>query len=140
MKKYLIVIIGLLAIVTNSWATDSLTVTNALIREAPPGMMMTAGYADWRNQSGQAIVINGASSDAFNMVEIHLSTIENGIARMTPQESLTIPANGSVALEPGGLHLMLMGAKEAIKAGDTIEIILHTTEGDKTVTFMVKRF
>ena len=140
MKNILLAFATFFSAITIVWAEDALTVTNALVREAPPGMMMTAGYADWRNTSGEAIIINGVSSDAFNMIEIHLSSIENGIARMTPQDSLTVPANGSIKLEPGGLHLMLMGAKEAVKAGDTIDITLHTSIGNKTVTFTVKRF
>ena len=121
-------------------AADPLMVSQPLVREAPPGMMMTAGFAEWTNQSGSDIEVTGASSPAYKRVEIHLSITENGVARMEKQKSLVVPANGKVVLKPGGLHLMLMGANGPVKVGDKVEITLHTSEGDQTVVFDVKRF
>jgi copper(I)-binding protein len=43
---------------------------------------------------------------------------------MQPVERLEIPAGGSVQLKPGSYHIMLIGLKEDLKAGDTIEITL----------------
>jgi hypothetical protein len=39
-------------------------------------------------------------------------------------EAVTLPAGERVALEPGGLHIMLMGLKAPLKKGETIELIL----------------
>jgi copper(I)-binding protein len=38
--------------------------------------------------------------------------------------SLEIPAGGKVVLAPGGLHLMVMGLKAPIKAGEQVQMVL----------------
>ena len=65
---------------------------------------------------GPKIIIVGASSPQFEMVEIHRTEIVDGMARMIPQDRLPVPAGGSVTLEPGGLHLMLIQAKQPLQA------------------------
>lgn len=47
---------------------------------------------------------------------------------MQPVAKIDIPAGGTVALEPGGYHLMLMELKEEPKVGSTVELTL-TFEG-----------
>lgn len=43
---------------------------------------------------------------------------------MTPVEEIEIPAGESVALEPGGYHMMLLDLKDQIKAGEKIPVTL----------------
>ena len=43
------------------------------------------------------------------MAELHRTTIENEVMKMEPVPVIEVPARGSVALEPGGYHIMLMG-------------------------------
>ena len=78
-----------------------------------PGRMMSAGYLVLTNNTDEAIVINGVTSPQFGAVEIHQTTLENGISRMRQIEELVVPAHGSVTLERGGRHLMLMKAQGA---------------------------
>jgi copper(I)-binding protein len=43
-------------------------------------------------------------------VELHLSeTDANGVARMTRQDGIPVPAGETVTLKPGGLHVMFIG-------------------------------
>ena len=39
--------------------------------------------------------------------------------------ALPIPAKGSVLLAPGGLHVMLMGLPQPLKAGTTLPLTLN---------------
>ena len=78
-----------------------------------PGRMMSAGYLVLTNNTDEAIVIDGVASPQFGVVEIHQTTLENGISRMRQIEELVVPARGSVTLERGGKHLMLMKAQGA---------------------------
>ena len=76
-----------------------------------PGRHMSAGFLVLTNNTGEDILISSVTSPQFESVEIHETTIEDGVARMREIEELRVPANGSVTLERGGKHLMLMRAR-----------------------------
>lgn len=68
----------------------------------------------------------GASTDRAGLVEIHETRIKNDVGMMVPHEGpLVIPAGESIVLEPGGLHIMLMGLTDDIRLGDTFEVTLE---------------
>ncbi len=141
MKQLLMSLVFVLAVASGvTWAGDGFLIINPTVREAPPGMMTTAGYAELLNESPANVVISGASSDAFKRVEIHLSKVVGGVAQMLPQHELVVPANGKVELKPGSFHLMLMGANIPLKAGDEIDVTFETSSGEITSTFVVKKF
>lgn len=52
------------------------------------------------------------------------TTMGGGMMSMQPVESIEVPADGSVALEPGGFHIMLLDVKKVLAVGDTIEVTL----------------
>jgi len=70
-------------------------------------------------------------SPAAATVEIHEMTMENGVMRMRAMPSLALPANKAVDLAPGGYHVMLMGLKQSLKAGDTVPLTLVVEGADK---------
>ena len=47
-----------------------------------------------------------------------------GMMTMTPVDQISVPAGSSVALEPGGLHIMLLDLAAPLEAGTTIEVTL----------------
>ena len=108
---------------------ESLNISNAWVRQGPPTAQVLAAYMTLENPGAQAIAITGASSPQFETVEIHRTEIVDGMARMIPQERLTVPAGGRVALEPGGLHLMLINAKQPLAADATVQIELRFEGG-----------
>ena len=85
-----------------------LVATDVEVTPPMPGRQMSAGYLVLTNNTDEPIVIDAVTSPHFGSVELHETTIENGISRMRQIEELVIPANGSVTLERGGKHLMLM--------------------------------
>lgn len=92
---------------------------NAYINRPPPVSKMAAGYVAIHNRSDQAVRLISASSPVFNSVEIHETYADGSVMSMRRLESLEIPANGTVELQPGGVHLMLMGrAKELDESVD----------------------
>ena len=106
-------------------AADTLEISHAWIREAPPSSKVLAGYMTINNQGETAISINGISSPDFESAEVHRTVINEGIARMLHIEQLEIPAKGNVKLEPGGLHLMLFNPERALAAGDSVSLTIH---------------
>ena len=82
---------------------------------------MSAGYLVLHNNTDEPMRITGATSPQFGLVEIHETRIEDGISRMRQLEELVVPARGSVTLERGGKHLMLMRAADL---GDAVSVQL----------------
>lgn len=117
------------ALVTLPVQAEPLNISNAWVRQGPPSAQVLAAYMTLENPGAQAIAITGASSPQFETVEIHRTEIVDGMARMIPQERLSIPAGGSVALEPGGLHLMLINARQPLPADATVQIELRLDAG-----------
>ena len=77
-----------------------------------PGRHVSAGYLVLSNTTSEDIRITRVTSPDFGNVQIHETKIEDGIARMHALQELIVPANGSVRLERGGKHLMLMRPDE----------------------------
>lgn len=99
------------------------------LRLPPGGMPMLAGFARIANPCGAPAVVTGARSARFEDVSLHETRIVDGVSRMRAVRRLTVPVRGSVSLQPGGLHLMLMGPHPAVQPGERIEIELLLDDG-----------
>ncbi len=44
---------------------------------------------------------------------------------MRPVEAIPVAAGGTVTLAPGGLHMMLIGLRQALKPGDSFPLTLR---------------
>jgi len=129
-----IVTILLLAITSSIAQAHHLLVKNAWIPEAPPVSKVMAAFMVFQNSSNKDINITEISSPDFGHVEMHLSVIVDGVAKMLPQKQLTIPANGQLVLKPGSYHLMLFNAKRALKSGDVAAIDITMSDGNRFST------
>ncbi|RZJ08127.1 MAG: copper chaperone PCu(A)C [Rubrivivax sp.] len=89
--------------------------------------------------SAKRVKIVAASSPVAGVVEIHEMKMEDGVMKMRAVDALPLPAGEAVALKPGSYHVMLMGLKAPIKAGETVPLTL-TVEGEdkKRETIEVK--
>ena len=79
--------------------------------------------------SAKPAKVVAASSPVADMVEIHEMKMDDGVMKMRAVDALALPAGQVVALKPGSYHVMLMGLKAPIKAGDTVPLTL-TVEGE----------
>ena len=83
-------------------------VSNVVVTAASRDMPMAAAYLDFSNRSGETVRITSVTSPNYERVEMHETTIEDGIARMRRIDSVQIPDGETMRFERGGLHLMLM--------------------------------
>ena len=79
--------------------------------------------------SAKAAKVVAASSPLAAMVEIHEMKMDGDNMKMRAVDALPLPAGQTVALKPGSYHVMLMGLKAPIKAGETVPLTL-TVEGE----------
>jgi len=115
----------IMSIALQATAASKLYVSDAWVREAPPGASVMAAYMTINNPGKTAANVTAVSGKDFSSIEIHRSIIENGMARMDAADRLEIPANGSFTLEPGGYHLMLFNPQRALAEGDSVKLLLH---------------
>jgi periplasmic copper chaperone A len=104
-------------------------ISEVWINEAPPTVSALAAYATIENISNREQILISVSSDSFSSIEIHLSKIIDDMAKMKKQESLIIPANGTIELSPGSYHLMLFNPERPLKVDDKISIVFTFANG-----------
>jgi len=84
---------------------------------------MTAVYGVIVNNTASDIVLVGGSTTVAGVVEVHEMAMIDGAMKMQKIDGgLVVPAGGSVVLEPGGNHLMLMQLTEEITAGEEVSV------------------
>jgi len=116
-----------------------LKVTDAWIREAPPGLMTLAGYASLTNTGNQALHLTDIHSSVFAEVQAHETVMENGMASMRAVKSLDIAPHQTLMFKPGGLHFMMMGASKTLHQGDVVQVQLKDQKGcSADVAFTVR--
>ncbi len=85
----------------------------------------SAVYLVIRNHSSQDDVLLGARSDVADTVEVHRSFMDQGMMRMEPAGRVVVPARGTLTLEPGGLHIMLIGLRRDLTEGTHLTVTLQ---------------
>jgi periplasmic copper chaperone A len=102
--------------------SGTLEPNGAWARATAPGQEVGAVYLTIRNDGAKDDRLLGGSTPAAQSVEIHSMRMDSTIMRMRRQDGLDIPAGGSAELGPGGTHLMLVGLKAPLVAGETIPL------------------
>lgn len=105
--------------------SDKIHVMSAWSRVAPPGAPVVGGYVTIMNMGSEADRLLGATSIISSNVQIHQSTIVEGVARMRPvKDGVPIVPGDTVTFEPGGLHLMFLNPSNRPKDGETFSVTL----------------
>jgi len=94
-----------------------------------------AVYMHLVNEGGTADRLVTIETDVAEAAELHETRMdENDIMRMGPVDAVDVPARGSAVLEPGGMHIMLMGLQKELATGDTFELMLNFEQsGPQTI-------
>lgn len=106
-----------------------LVIEDAHVRGLPPGVDTTSAYMTLRNTGDVDLQLTGASSPVAMEVTLHSTMNHNGMLHMQHLISATIPAHGELVLESGGLHLMLAGLQQDLKAGTEVKLTLQFANG-----------
>lgn len=103
--------------------TTPVQITQAWIRPAVKGQSGTGGFMHLMSPQG-ATLLGFTASTVAGTSELHEMSMEGDVMRMRRVPKIELPAGQAVALQPGGLHLMLMGLKKPLKAGDKVPVVL----------------
>lgn len=102
----------------------SIVVSDAWTRPTAAGMPMGVAYFVVRNAGALPDAIVAARTPAAARVEFHQTTLSGGMARMRPMQEIAVPARGSVAVSPGGVHLMLVDLVAPLEIGARVPLVL----------------
>ena len=118
----------------------SIAATGAWIRTPPPGAPTAAGYVTLTNHGISSDRLMGGHTAVAATVTPHQTSMTGGVMRMRPLPAgLPIGASASVSLSPNSDHLMLMGLKGVLKAGQHVRVVLmFQRAGDVPVDFVVR--
>lgn len=126
MKKFVLSIVSIAAV----FGAD-VEIDGAYARASIPNVPNSAAFFVIKNNSDKDIAITSANSDIAEKNELHTHIKENQMLKMMKIEKLVVPAKSSLELKSGGDHVMLMGLKKELKAGDEISLELSFSDGDK---------
>ncbi len=122
---FLIFILAALIPACQSGTSRRISITEAWGRAAPAETMTSAFYLKISN-SGDADRLIAVQNANCGSTELHESMMDaNGVMSMKPiPDGIEIPANGTIELKPGGIHIMCMEKKGSFEAGSKQSIEL----------------
>ncbi len=113
---------GLLA--STAAFAQALHVDKAWIRPTVVGQQGTGGFMLLTSRDG--VTLTGvAAPSAVGTAELHEMKLEGDVMRMKAIDTLVVPAGQTVALKPGGHHLMLVGLKAQLVQGSQVPVTFH---------------
>lgn len=117
----------------------ALTLSALWARATPPGAKAAGAYLSITNAGAAADRLVSVTTEVAGVVEIHEMAVKDGIMTMRAlDKGLPIGPGETVALKPGGFHVMLLDLKKPLVAGETVKATLRfETAGAVAVEFAV---
>ena len=124
----------------HDYSVGALKIDHPWTRPNPPGAPTAVGYLTITNTGASPDKLIGGSSPEADHFEVHQMSMSAGVMRMSPVTGgLVIAPGATVALQPGGYHIMIIGPKHAFKAGEHIPATLKFERaGEVKVAFYVE--
>jgi copper(I)-binding protein len=115
-----------LALAAGAADAASIKVENAWIAAPPPGATTAAGYLTITNSGPTSDRFTGVATEAAASAEIHHMSTAGGVMRMRQVKGgVPIGAGATLRLSPNGYHLMLVGLKHPLAAGQHVKATLQ---------------
>lgn len=123
-KVFLLTLFGTLSL--TSFA--QVTVTEAWVRATVPTQKATGAFMQLNSKTDSRLI--EVSSPGL-VTELHEMATQDNIMRMRQLDGLDLPAGTTVALKPGGYHIMFFDVKNQIKEGDVVPLKLVFEDKNK---------
>ncbi|WP_416221013.1 copper chaperone PCu(A)C [Pseudomonas sp. RP23018S] len=113
------------------------TVTEPWARASVAQQQSTGAFMVLTADTDSALI--DVASPIAKTVQIHAMTMDGDVMGMKQVKDLALPAGKSVALDPNGYHVMLMGLKQQVKEGEKVPLTLTIkTAAGQTQTLQVE--
>ena len=102
---------------------QNVDVKDAWVRTSVQGQKATGAFMKFTAKEGGTLV--GVASPVAGVAEVHEMKMDGDVMRMRAlPNGLALPAGKTVALTPGGYHVMLMDLKATLPKDSTIPLTL----------------
>ena len=106
----------------------AVVVQGAWVRATVPGQPVAAAYMQLQAQKS-GLTLTALRSPVAASVQLHDMQMQGEVMRMSEIKKLTLVVGQAVSLRPGGKHIMLIGIKQALAAGDSVPLELLFSNG-----------
>ncbi len=130
LKQLKTLTIALIAVITSpiglahEYEVGKIQIDHPWSREAPPNAPVIGGFFQLNNHGDKEDALIAAQSPIAAQIELHNHIMQDGVMKMVKVNEITVPANATVALEPGSFHLMLFNPTQTLKKGDRFPVTL----------------
>ncbi len=110
---------------------QSIVIDKAVARATVGKMPNGAAFLQIENKGADDVLLSG-SSPASSKVEIHTMSMDGNVMKMRALDQLALKAGQKMEMKPGnGVHIMLMGLKKPLAAGDKFPLTLNFRKAGK---------
>ena len=129
MRMSILAVAVILALTTTSALPEEtrigqMVIENAWARASAGRAANGATYMTLRNTGASEDRLVAVSAEVARRAELHTHLMENNVMKMRPVKNVPVPAGGSVTLQPGGHHVMLMGLEKRLVKGESFPLTL----------------
>ena len=119
---------------------SQLHIVHPYARSTVPNQPTGAVYMTIENKGDKADELVSMESPIASSVELHTMSMEGNVMRMRAADQLELKPASTITMKPGdGYHVMLLGLKRPLKAGDKFPLLLRfKTSGEIGVAVSVE--
>lgn len=128
--------LALATLCTSAWAHDytagTVHIDHPYARATVPGQPSGAVYMTLENQGKTADRLLGAETPAARKTEIHTMSMDGNVMKMRQVDGVELAPAAKITMAPGdGYHVMLLGLKQQLKAGQQLPLTLTFEKAGK---------
>jgi periplasmic copper chaperone A len=138
MSKTLAVVAALLLVAAGAAAqSGTVEIRDAWARATPGKADIGAVYLTL--ESPTADRLTGLSTPIAGVTQLHTTTMEGGVKKMNRVAALDLSAGQKIKLEPGAMHIMLIGLTDRLRQGQSFLLTLYFEKaGTREITVSVE--
>ena len=122
MRKTLLAFLVFLLAAPPAWGKGEISVGDPWVRRTPPGTSVTAAYMVIENSAAAVDELLEVGCDCSASASLHVTEMREDSMAMKKVASIEVPPGASVALSPGGYHVMLEGLSGDIKESVILQL------------------
>ena len=120
----------------HGYKAGSIEIEHPWARATAPSAQNGAAYLVLNGTGKESDRLLSAATPVAEKAELHTHLMDNGVMKMRPVDAIEVTPGSPTALQPGGLHIMLLGLKQPLVKGKAFPLTL-TFEKAGPVTVQV---
>jgi len=124
-SAYLVAALNLSQVMAHDYSAGQLVIAHPWSPPTLGKQRIGVVYFTLRNQGPDVDRLLGIDLPGGGQAQMHDSQMQDGVMRMRPADAVLIPAGGELALQPGGMHVMLTDLPGPLIKGGRLKLILR---------------